>query len=40
MRDVKYSALAGNRTPVSRVAGENSMNFEFIEIFKWQVAIK
>ena len=24
MRDVKYSALAGNRTPVSRVAGENS----------------
>ena len=24
MRDVKYSALARNRTPVSRVAGENS----------------
>ena len=24
MQDVKYSALAGNRTPVSRMAGENS----------------
>ena len=24
MRDVKYSALAGNRTPDSRVAGEKS----------------
>ena len=24
MRDVKHSALAGNRTLVSRVAGENS----------------